>query len=74
MTDEEVKLLKKQLKKNEENGKVQKRGKVKETPYQSPEEASSGASFQNSCALFQIIAPSSVHSLTINGGQSYFVC
>jgi hypothetical protein len=43
MTEEEAKLLKKHLKKNEENGKVQKRRKAKETPYQRPEENSSGA-------------------------------
>jgi hypothetical protein len=48
MTEEEAKLLKKQLKKNEENGKVQKRGKAKETPYQRPEENSSGATGQGS--------------------------
>jgi hypothetical protein len=40
MTEEEAKPLKKTLKKNEENGKKEK---AKETPYQRPEENSSGA-------------------------------
>jgi hypothetical protein len=46
MTEEEAKLLEKRLKKNQENGKVQRRGKAKETPYQRPEENSSGATGQ----------------------------